>query len=419
MTQGPITYWFQNLLRVQELPESVVLAVAQGLALLVLVLLAWVTHLVAQRGVVRAIRSLIKRTRNQRDDLLLQHGVFRRTARLTPFVVLFITLPLALPTESLPFVVLRGLLQIVMVLLLAFALDAVVNTLHDVYRGLPIAHRITGQSFVQVFKLLLYFIAGVFVIAIALDKTPLYLLSGLGALTAVLLLVFKDTVLGFVAGIQLIANRMIAPGDWIEMGQYGADGDVLEVGLNTVKVQNWDMTITTIPTYALISEAFRNWRGMNESGGRRLKRSVRIDVHSVCFCDEEMLGRFAKIRFIADYIARKNQEVEDFNVANPDSGIPANRRRLTNLGTFRAYVEGFLRNHPKIHQEMTLMVRQLPSDGQGVPIEIYAFSNDTAWATYEGIMADIFDHLLAIIPEFDLRVFQEPTGGDFHHWAAS
>ena len=198
MTQGPITYWFQNLLRVQELPESVVLAVAQGLALLVLVLLAWVTHLVAQRGVVRAIRSLIKRTRNQRDDLLLQHGVFRRTARLTPFVVLFITLPLALPTESLPFVVLRGLLQIVMVLLLAFALDAVVNTLHDVYRGLPIAHRIPGQSFVQVFKLLLYFIAGVFVIAIALDKTPLYLLSGLGALTAVLLLVFKDTVLGFV-----------------------------------------------------------------------------------------------------------------------------------------------------------------------------------------------------------------------------
>ena len=419
MTQGPITYWFQNLLRVQELPESVVLAVAQGLALLVLVLLAWVTHLVAQRGGVRAIRSLIKRPRNQRDDLLLQHGVFRRTARLTPFVVLFITLPLALPTESLPFVVLRGLLQIVMVLLLAFALDAVVNTLHDVYRGLPIAHRIPGQSFVQVFKLLLYFIAGVFVIAIALDKTPLYLLSGLGALTAVLLLVFKDTVLGFVAGIQLIANRMIAPGDWIEMGQYGADGDVLEVGLNTVKVQNWDMTITTIPTYALISEAFRNWRGMNESGGRRLKRSVRIDVHSVCFCDEEMLGRFAKIRFIADYIARKNQEVEDFNAINPDSGIPTNRRRLTNLGTFRAYIEGFLRHHPKIHQEMTLMVRQLPSDGQGVPIEIYAFSNDTAWATYEGIMADIFDHLLAIIPEFDLRVFQEPTGGDFHRWAAS
>ena len=419
MTQGPITYWFQNLLRVQELPESVVLAVAQGLALLVLVLLAWVTHLVAQRGVVRAIRSLIKRTRNQRDDLLLQHGVFRRTARLTPFVVLFITLPLALPTESLPFVVLRGLLQIVMVLLLAFALDAVVNTLHDVYRGLPIAHRIPGQSFVQVFKLLLYFIAGVFVIAIALDKTPLYLLSGLGALTAVLLLVFKDTVLGFVAGIQLIANRMIAPGDWIEMGQYGADGDVLEVGLNTVKVQNWDMTITTIPTYALISEAFRNWRGMNESGGRRLKRSVRIDVHSVCFCDEEMLGRFAKIRFIADYIARKNQEVEDFNAINPDSGIPTNRRRLTNLGTFRAYIEGFLRHHPKIHQEMTLMVRQLPSDGQGVPIEIYAFSNNTAWAVYEGIMADIFDHLLAIIPEFDLRVFQEPTGADFRRWASS
>ena len=419
MTQGPITYWFQNLLRVQELPESVVLAVAQGLALIVLVLLAWVTHLVAQRGVVRAIRSLIKRTRNQRDDLLLQHGVFRRTARLTPFVVLFITLPLALPTESLPFVVLRGLLQIVMVLLLAFALDAVVNTLHDVYRGLPIAHRIPGQSFVQVFKLLLYFIAGVFVIAIALDKTPLYLLSGLGALTAVLLLVFKDTVLGFVAGIQLIANRMIAPGDWIEMGQYGADGDVLEVGLNTVKVQNWDMTITTIPTYALISEAFRNWRGMNESGGRRLKRSVRIDVHSVCFCNEEMLGRFAKIRFIADYIARKNQEVEDFNAINPDSGIPTNRRRLTNLGTFRAYIEGFLRHHPKIHQEMTLMVRQLPSDGQGVPIEIYAFSNNTAWAVYEGIMADIFDHLLAIIPEFDLRVFQEPTGADFRRWASS
>ena len=242
----------------------------------------------------------------------------------------------------------------------------------------------------------------------------MYFLSGLGALTAVLLLVFKDTILGLVAGVQLSANKMVAVGDWIEMPKYGADGDVIEVALTTVKVQNWDKTVTTIPAYALISDSFKNWRGMQESGGRRIKRSVSIDVQTIVFCDEEMLGRFAKIKYIAEYIQKKKDELARFNQElKVDDSSLVNGRRMTNVGTFRAYVVAYLKHHPKIHQEMTFLVRQLAPSENGLPIEVYVFSNDKVWANYEAIQADIFDHILAVVPEFDLRVFQVPTGNDF------
>jgi miniconductance mechanosensitive channel len=239
-------------------------------------------------------------------------------------------------------------------------------------------------------------------------------------MTAVLLLIFKDAILGLVAGIQLTANKMIAVGDWIEMPKYGADGDVLDLTLTTVKVQNWDKTITTIPTYALISDAFKNWRGMQESGGRRIKRSIAIDMNSIKFCDEEMLERFRKIQYISEHIERKRKELQEHNrLLKVDDSSLANGRRLTNVGTFRAYIQAYLKNHPAIHQNMTFLVRQLAPSDHGLPIEIYVFSSDTAWVTYEAIQADIFDHLLAVLPEFDLRVFQSPAGHDFQQLVSS
>jgi miniconductance mechanosensitive channel len=227
------------------------------------------------------------------------------------------------------------------------------------------------------------------------------------------MLVFKDTILGFVAGIQLAANDMVRPGDWIEMPKYGADGDVIEVALTTVKVRNFDNTITTLPTYALISDSFKNWRGMSEKGGRRIKRPIHIDVTSVRFCTPEMIERFAKIEKLRPYIDSKQAEVDAYNQDNDiDASVLVNGRRMTNLGTFRAYVLSYLRDHPKLHNNMTLMVRQLPPTATGLPLEIYVFTNDVRWVNYEDIQSDIFDHIFATVREFDLRVFQSPTGAD-------
>ncbi|MFW5886783.1 MAG: mechanosensitive ion channel family protein, partial [Bacteroidota bacterium] len=238
--------------------------------------------------------------------------------------------------------------------------------------------------------------------------------AGMGALAAVLMLVFKDSILGLVAGIQISAYDMVRIGDWIEMPSHNADGDVIDISLNTVKVQNWDKTITTIPTYALVSESFYNWRGMQEAGGRRIKRNISIDMKSVKFCTKEMLEKFKKIQYLKSYIEDKEKELLEFNKKNNvDEYILVNGRRLTNIGVFRKYLEAYLRNHPHIHKNMTFLVRHLQPTDRGIPVEIYVFANDTVWANYEGIQADIFDHVLAVIPEFGLRVFQSPSGDDF------
>jgi miniconductance mechanosensitive channel len=233
-------------------------------------------------------------------------------------------------------------------------------------------------------------------------------------MAAVLILVFKDTILGFVASIQLSANNMVNVGDWISMPKYNADGDVIDIGLNTVKVQNWDKTIATIPTYALVSESFNNWKGMEESGGRRIKRSINIDMKSVGFLDQDQIEKFRKYYLLADYITAKEKEIAEYNSSlEVDDSVVTNGRRMTNLGTFRAYLENYLHNHPKVNQDMTLLVRHLQPTDKGMPLEIYLFSKDQVWANYEAIQADIFDHILAIMPQFGLRVFQSPTGDDF------
>ena len=404
----------QNWLVGHGVSEGLTFYVARTLAVMAVLLLSAAANFVAKRYIVTGLTYAISRTKARWDDYVLRQTTLNRLAHLAPALVIYLLTPNAL--EGLDWVIsfIRSAVMIYMIIMLMLALDSMLSTVEDIYQKYRASEQIPIKGFVQVLKLIVYFLAAILVISILLNKTPVFLLSGIGALAAVMMLVFRDAILGFVAGIQLAANRMVAVGDWIEMPKYGADGDVLEVALTTVKVQNWDKTITTIPTYALISDSFKNWRGMSKSGGRRIKRAVNFDMTSIRFCDEEMLGRYEKIQYIAEYIEQKKDKLEAFNQeTNVDNASLANGRRMTNIGTFRAYVVAYLRHHPMINQDMTFLVRQLQPTQYGLPIEIYVFSKDQVWANYEGIQADIFDHILAVVPEFDLRVYQNPTGADF------
>ena len=384
-----------------------------GVSILV-ALAALIAHRLARGPVLRTIDALIRRTNTDWDDALIERRVLHRLAHLVPGLVIYRLAPLALVGHARLQEIVDTGVQGYLVLTSMLVIDALMSTTVDIYRSTKTSREISIKGLMQFLKVILYFLCGVFVVSVLLGKSPFYLLSGLTALTAVLLLIFRDAILGLVSGIQLSVNRMVARGDWIEMPKYGADGDVLDVTLTTVKVQNWDKTITTIPTYSLISESFKNWRGMQDSGGRRIKRSVHIDISTVKFLDEQMIERFGKIQYITDHIERKKQELAEYNEFNQvDLSHLANGRRMTNVGTFRAYVEAYLKNHPQISQEMTFLVRQLAPTPKGLPIEIYVFCKDKVWANYEAIQGDIFDHILAIIPVFDLQAFQEPAGKDF------
>ena len=380
---------------------------------LLVLFVALIANRVTKRVVVRGIARLAQRTTSSWDDVVMRHRVLQRVAHLVPALVIYhFATPVLAGYDQLTAVVRQGAL-IYMIVIAALAADSVVNVGIEIVRGSRLPRELPVRSIAQVLKLVVYAVTAISVLALVLGRSPLLLLSGLGAMSAVTMLVFKDTILGFVAGIQLSANRMVSRGDWIEMPKHGADGDVLDVGLTTVKVQNWDKTITTIPTYALIGESFKNWRGMAESGGRRIKRALYIDVGSIRFCDEEMLARFSKIQYIADYLKDKREEIANWNAARGvEPASLADGRHLTNVGTFRAYVVAYLRHHPMVHQDMTFLVRQLAPTEHGLPIEVYVFSRDQVWSRYEAIQADIFDHLLAVVPEFDLRVFQSPSGRD-------
>ena len=273
------------------------------------------------------------------------------------------------------------------------------------------------KSYIQLAKLVLLLGGTVVTLASLMDKSPLIVLSGLGAMSAVLMLVFKDTILSFTAGVLLTSNDMLRLGDWIEMPQVGADGDVIDMALHTVKVQNWDKTITTIPTWRLMSESYKNWRGMSESGGRRIKRTLRLDASSIRFLDAQQMAHFSRFKLLQDYMAAKSTALDEANaqartLLGDKAELLANQRHLTNLGTFRAYVQAYLQAHPSIHKGMTLMVRTMEPTAEGVPMELYCFTNTTAWVAYESVQGDIFDHLLAILPEFGLRPYQSPSGHD-------
>lgn len=399
----------------QGLALSAADLLARGAIFTLIIILSLIAYLLAKHFILKGLTAIISRTSTQWDDVLLRKKVFNRLAHLAPAIVMYLFISIPLVDYDWIISLMNEVILIYMIIMGILALDAFLNASLAIYESYEISNKIPIKGFVQVFKIIIYFSSGIFIIAILLDKTPVYLFSSLGALTAVLMFIFKDAILGFVAGIQLTANQMVANGDWIEMPKYGADGDIIEIALTTVKVQNWDKTITTIPTYALITESFKNWRGMSESGGRRIKRSISIDMNTIQFCTEEMLERFSKIQYISNYIEKQKIELQTYNqVERVDHSSLVNGRRMTNIGTFRAYVEAYLRNHPKINHEMTFLVRQLAPSEHGLPIEIYVFSKDKAWANYESIQADIFDHILAVIPEFDLQVFQDPSGRDFN-----
>jgi miniconductance mechanosensitive channel len=385
------------------------------LGLCVLALAAWLSDLVTRRVLMRVVGRIVRASPMKWDDALLERGVLDRFAHVVPAVVVFVGIDLLPQVGSDVVKVVRNVTVAYIVLTVAIAIGRLLSSINALYEaredGRARVRPIKG--YMQVAQLLVYLLATVLIIAALLERSPLLLLSGLGAMTAVLMLVFRDTLMSLVAGVQLSSHDMLRVGDWIEMPQLNADGDVIDIALHTVKVQNWDRTITSIPTHRLISESFRNWRGMSESGGRRIKRALRLDQHSVRFLEPEERERLCRFALIDGYLKRKREELESWNDTLLSAGKdPVNTRRVTNIGTFRAYVDAWLRAHPNIHQGMIIMVRQLEPGAHGLPLEIYCFTSTTAWAEYEGIQADVFDHLLAILPEFGLRVWQQPGGAD-------
>ena len=360
------------------------------------------------------IRKIVRRSDTTWDDALYNNKVFSRALLLVPGLMLVAALPFTL--NEFPVWMGRLLLftQIYIVAVIISLLNAFINSIYDIYQGFEVSKSKPIKGYLQVFKIVLFVIGGIFVISMLIGRSPLYLLTGLGAFSAVLLLIFKDPILGLVGGIQMSVNDMVRPGDWIVMDKSGADGMVTDISLTTVKVQNWDKTITTIPTYSLVSESFVNWRGMEESGGRRIKRSINIDMNSVKFASPEQLEKLKKINLVSKYLKDKEKELAIYNEKNKiDDDVLVNGRRQTNLGVFRAYITAYLKSNENISQEMTFLVRQLQPGASGIPIEIYVFSKVQAWALYEDIQSDIFDHLLATVPEFGLQVFQNPSGADF------
>ncbi len=377
--------------------------------------LVWLSYFLARNVFLRVLERLIRRSRTDLDDLLLDTGVLRRSAMLVPAAVLFHGAEV-LPGP--PELIRQILVAVVGVLGLLIG-GSMLSAFDGFYGRLPVAEKVPIRSYVQITRIALYVVGSLVVAALMLGRSPLGLLGGIGAMTAVVLLIFRDTILSLVASIQIRSQNLVDEGDWIEAPAFGADGDVIDISLHTIQVQNWDKTITTIPTPKLIDASFKNWRGMKESGGRRIKRSLFIDMQTIRICSDEMLERFEKFELIREYVRERRREVADYNASTEvDTSQLINGRRLTNVGTFRAYVIAYLRRHPRIRQDLTFLVRQLQPGDAGLPIEIYVFTNDTVWANYETIQADIFDHLLAVVPEFDLRVFQQPAGADFRALAA-
>ncbi|MGU5740651.1 mechanosensitive ion channel family protein [Aeromonas caviae] len=387
------------------------------IALGFIVLTAMVLHLVLHRILLVRLVGLLGKTKQMWLPPQLQQRLFYRIAFVFQGAVLLGQAEIWLPKASESLALIELLAQLWILLFLLLALFALLDCLLSLSRHTRLGRDLPLRGIFQGVKLVASILVGILMIALLLGKSPLFLFSGLGAMTAVLMLVFKDPILGLVAGIQLSANRMLSVGDWLQMDKYGADGEVTDIGLTTVKVSNWDKTITTIPTYALISDSFKNWQGMTESGGRRIKRSVNIDMTSVRFLTSQEQLQLKQARLLAPYLSRKEQELSSYNQQLSDAiSCPINGRHLTNLGTLRAYLDAYLRAHAGIRKDMTLMVRQLAPTTDGLPLEIYCFTATTAWAEYEGIQADIFDHIFAIIEQFHLRLHQSPTGYDMHSW---
>lgn len=386
---------------------------ATGAGLLALVLAAVLAHVVAGRLLPGTLKRIARRSRTRFDDALVERHVPQRLAQIAPAAVLQAGIALVPGVPPVLDALVRNVAMAFMAIMAALAVSGVLAAVGDTWDADPRRRQRSIKGYLQLARLVVFIVGGILAVAALIDRSPLLLFTGLGAMGAVLMLVFKDTLLSLVASVQLASNDVIRVGDWVEVPGLGVDGDVMDIALHTVKVRNFDRTISTIPTSRFITDAVKNWRGMAESGGRRIKRALLIDLQTVGFLDAQQVAALSRLRLLRDYLDGKQRELASHNAGlGDDAGLPGNARRLTNVGTFRAYVLAYLRARPDIRSDMTLIVRQLEPGPHGLPLELYCFTATTAWAEYEGIMSDVFDHLLAILPEFGLRAFQDPTGSD-------
>lgn len=405
--------WVEKLLISSGVAEGVAPEIRLVSLLVALGIFSTVAFWITRTFITKYLYRLFKRTSFEWDDLLADYQILNNLAHIVPALIVRIFAEMLFRDFEfwLPIVIRLTdayLIIVVMLILLAF-LKMLEFTLakSPVFNNKPIA------SYFQLLRIILYIAVGIMVLSVLMGQSPLYFLSAFGAMTAIILLIFKDTILGLVASVQMSTNDMVRVGDWVEMPKFNADGDVIAINLNTVKIQNWDKTVTSIPTYFFVTDSFKNWRGMTESGGRRIKRSIFINVNTVKFVDPETREHYKKYNLITNFVTQRQHEIEKFNAEHEvDTTQLINGRRMTNIGVFRNYIESYLRNSKHIRKDMTLMVRQMPIEDRGVPIEIYCFTNTTNWGEYEGIQSDIFDHLFAAVTFFDLEIFQQPSGSD-------
>ncbi len=410
------TNWFDNLLtNVLNINTDVVYIPRTIILFSLLICLCLFVWWLGKKVLNYIIPKVTLKTKTLWDDIIFNKKVINAVSHLLPAILFNYYTPILFSDFQfiVPFV--AGITNIFIILVAIEIFSSLFNSATEILSKIKRFKDKPLDSFSQLGKIIIYLIAGILIISILIDKNPLFLLSGIGAMAAIILLIFKDSILGFVASIQLSGNNMIRVGDWVTVSNYGADGDVIEINLTTIKVQNFDKTITTIPTYAFISDSFTNWRGMEESEGRRIKRALNIKIDSIKFCTNEMLAQYENYHLISNYIQEKQTEINSYNAKHAiNKQELINGRHLTNIGVFRVYIEEYLKNNPTINNKMTCMVRQLPPTEYGVPIEVYAFSKNKDWAIYEANMADIFDHLFAATKNFELEIFERPSTGDFN-----
>ncbi|MFZ4414967.1 MAG: mechanosensitive ion channel family protein [Bacteroidales bacterium] len=413
-TQNTIGKILHDWLMDIGLNDSAAIVLKGVIIVISLLVLSVFVFYITRKIIVKILHEIAKRTENTWDDIMVERRVFHRLANIAPAVMLHSLIPTMMIDYVTWTVILQAALEIYIVLIIIMVMDAFFSALIEIYQNFEISKFKPIKAYVQILKIIVYLISGIIIISILINKSPVYLLTGLGAISAVMMLIFKDTLLGLVASIQLSSNDMLRHGDWITINKFGADGTVMDINLTTVKIENFDKTITTIPTYSLISDAFQNWRGMEESGVRRIKRSIILNMNSVKFCTPEMLDKFAKVHLINQYITETQKELQDYNTSMQyDNTEVVNGKRQTNIGVFRAYVQAYLYSNPHLSKTNAIIVRQLQPTERGLPIEVYAFSTILEWGKYEDLMADIFDHILAVVPEFELQLFQNPSGSDF------
>lgn len=381
----------------------------QYLLLVLIIFLGILSYTFTRYLLLNWIFKIFRKTSNSFDDILIKTGFFDRLSYAIPIVIVYVFMDYS---SDYPPILYRTVLSLIILAVIS-SVNAFINSVNEFYSNSNLSKRLSIKSYLQVVKLIINILGIIIFIASLIGKSPVYLLSGIGALTAVLMLIFKDTILSFISSVQITSNDLFKVGDWVEAPQFNADGDVIDIALHTIKIQNWDKTITVIPTHKLIDSSFKNWRGMSDSGGRRIKRAIHIDMNSIKFCDDAMISRFSKIDIISEYIDYKRKDIEKYNQSKNCNNSLLNGRALTNIGTYRKYISSYLENNSNINKGMTFLVRQLSPNSNGLPLEIYVFSNDTDWIKYEQIQSDIFDHLVAAVKQFDLVLFQNPTGNDF------